>query len=69
MLFSVFGDAAKGLTDEDGPDTVEAWDSVTHLNLVLAIEIEFGVQFETADIPDLLSIGEIRARLEALGHG
>lgn len=43
---------------------MEAWDSVTHLTLILTIEAEFGIQFDTAEIPNLLSVGDILARLE-----
>ena len=64
MLLSVFGEVAGEFSSEDGPDTVEVWDSVSHLMLILAIEAEFGMQFETAEIPNLLSVGDIRARLE-----
>ena len=61
---SVFGSEAENISDDDGPGTMAGWDSVGHLNLILAIEAEFGVQFETSEIPDLLSLGQIRARLE-----
>lgn len=64
VLRSVFGDLADQMTEDDGPGTLEAWDSVTHLNLILAVEAEFGVQFDTAEIPELLSVGKIRGRLE-----
>jgi len=37
--------AVKGLKYQ-----TETWDSVAHLKLVSAIEIEFGVMFETDDI-------------------
>ena len=65
VFSSVFGAAAEDFSNEDGPATVDAWDSVTHLMLILAIEAEFGIQFDTAEIPNLLSVGEIRARLES----
>jgi acyl carrier protein len=42
---------------------VPAWDSVAHLNLILAVEMEFDVRFETSEIPDLLTVGRLRARL------
>ena len=45
------------------PDTVEAWDSINHLNLVMALEQEFGVQFEPEEIEQLLSV---RLTLEML---
>ena len=60
---SVFGPEARDITDDDGPGTIAGWDSVNHLTLILSIEAEFGVQFDTSEIPDLLSKGKIRERL------
>lgn len=64
VLESVFGPEARGFTDNDGPGTVEAWDSVIHLNLILAIEAAFGIEFATSEIPELVSVGMIRARVQ-----
>jgi acyl carrier protein len=64
VLEAVLGPDASTLSDEDGPGTISSWDSVNHLNLVLAIEAEFEIRFATSEIPDLLSVGKIRARLE-----
>jgi acyl carrier protein len=66
ILQSVLGLDASSLKDDDGPTTISGWDSVTHLNLILAIEAEFGIQFDTQEIPELLSVGKIRARLGAV---
>jgi acyl carrier protein len=33
------------VTPESSPESVESWDSVQHLNLVLALEEEYGIQF------------------------
>lgn len=63
VLQAVLGEDARDLGDDDGPGTIAAWDSVNHLNVVLAVEAEFGVQFGTAEIPELLSVGKIRSRL------
>ena len=65
MLESIFG--AKGLTlsNEDGPHSNPDWDSIVHLNLILALEAEFEVRFSTAEIPQLTSVGKLRTRLEA----
>ena len=38
------------------PDSIETWDSLRHLNLVLALEEEFGVQFTPEEIEQLLSV-------------
>ena len=64
VLESIFGPAGLTMKDEDGPQTFPDWDSVMHLNLILALEAEFGVRFSTTEIPQLTSIAKIRARLE-----
>lgn len=59
---SVLGADVK-LGPDDGPETIEKWDSVNHLNLILAIEAEFGVTFDTKEIPNLKTVGQIQAKL------
>ena len=44
-------------------DDVESWDSLTHLNLVSAIEEEFNVTFSDSETVDLLNYGIIKAFL------
>ena len=61
----VFGDELEDLPDEASPDTIGGWDSVNHVNLVVSLEAEFGVQFETDEISELTSVGAIRQRLPA----
>lgn len=46
---------------ESSPDSVATWDSIHHLNLVLALEQEFGIQFTPEEIEQLLSIELIEA--------
>jgi acyl carrier protein len=66
VFSDVFGVDGTLMRDESSPHTIEAWDSIAHLNLILALEGEFGVQFEAEDIPDLVSFGAIRRRVERL---
>lgn len=42
---------------------IESWDSFAHINLMLGIEAEFGVEFDSDEIGNLLSVGQI---IEAL---
>lgn len=44
------------LTVED----VEDWDSMRHINLVMAFEEEFGVEFNEEEILQMLSLNAIR---------
>lgn len=48
----------------DSPDTIEGWDSLQHLNLVLALEQEFGLQFTPEEIEQLASVELIVDLLE-----
>lgn len=49
------------VTPDSSPETLETWDSVHHLNLVLALEQEFNMQFEPEEIDQLGNVGEIVA--------
>lgn len=42
------------------------WDSVRHMNVVLALENDFGIQFEDADLPKLTSLPLLVAAIERL---
>lgn len=41
------------------PDAIENWDSLRHLNLVLGLEGEFGVQFSPEEIAKMQSVENI----------
>jgi acyl carrier protein len=47
---------------QSSPDTIETWDSLHHLNLVLALEQEFAIEFSPEEIEQLLSV-ELAAAL------
>jgi acyl carrier protein len=55
------------VTPELSTNDVEAWDSFRHLQLMLAIEGEYGVQFDPQQIPELISVAKIQAALSAKG--
>lgn len=62
-IYRIFGDVmdvpVTTLNDDTSPETVEAWDSLSHMNLVLALEEEFEVQFPDETIVELLSLKKI----------
>jgi acyl carrier protein len=67
VFADVFGVDPTMLSDDASPHTILQWNSVGHLSLVLAIEGEFGVQFDTEEISGLISFGIIRERLMKSG--
>lgn len=55
------------VTPELSAESVESWDSFRHLQLMLALEGEYGIQFDPGQIPDLTSVAAIQAALAAKG--
>lgn len=45
-------------------DSIPAWDSLGHLNLIVAIEKEFKVKFEIEDMFKIKSLGDIEELLK-----
>jgi acyl carrier protein len=46
----VFNDSTFELCDDLTADDVDGWDSLTHINLIIAVERAFGIKFATAEI-------------------
>lgn len=50
-----------------GPETVaadvEGWDSVTHVEILVAIEQTFGVRFRTGELGELRNVGALVERI------
>lgn len=56
IVADLFNLPPERITPASSPDTIEAWDSLQHLNLVLALEQEFGLQFTPEEIEQMLSV-------------
>ena len=63
----IMGVPAEMLSEASSPDSVESWDSLRHMSMVLALEEEFGVRFSDEQIMALSSIGAILTTLAELG--
>ena len=55
VMAAVFEIDAVFISEDSSPDTIEIWDSLHHMNLVVALEEEFGVVFDDEQIGDLLN--------------
>ncbi len=64
VVSEVFGIAPEEVTDEVSPDTIDDWDSLSHLRLVTALEEAFALKFENAEIMDMTTVGAIRDIVE-----
>lgn len=60
----VLGVPAASLSADSGPETVEAWDSVQHLSLVLAIEQAYELEFPPDEVDAMKTLGGFAAAIE-----
>lgn len=58
----IFNLPMEAVTTESSPNTIENWDSLQHVNLVLALEQHFNVQFVPEEITEMSNI-ELIAKL------
>lgn len=66
VLAGVFDVPVDEITDETSPETLEGWDSLRHLELVLELELSFGVRVPTSRVAELLSVSEIEETMREL---
>ncbi len=55
----VFDDDTLRISDSMTARDVEGWDSLTHINLVVAVEKAFKVKLTTAEVRDLTKVGDL----------
>jgi acyl carrier protein len=65
VMSAVFGIEVSAIDADASSTTIAEWDSVRHLQLMLALEEEFGVQFDTDELASLRSLSMIEQRLIA----
>lgn len=53
----VFDDEDIRLTDETTSDDIEDWDSLEHVNLIIAVEREFGMKFSMGEVTGMKNVG------------
>jgi len=65
LFRDVFDDDEIVLADELTADDVDGWDSLAHVNLMIAVEMEFGVRFATTEIASMQDVGSLVTLLQA----
>ena len=56
----VFDDETIVLSDDLTANDVDAWDSLSHVNLIIAIEIAFDIEFKQSEILNFANVGELK---------
>ncbi len=58
VIRNVFGDDEISLSPASSAGEVDGWDSLMHLNVIIALEKRFKIRFSTAEISDLKEDGK-----------
>jgi acyl carrier protein len=64
ILADILSLPVEGVTMESSPEDLNRWDSLQHLNFVLAVEQEFDVVFKPEEIEKITSV---KAMVDLLG--
>jgi acyl carrier protein len=55
VMSDVFNIDINSINDTSSPDNIENWDSLKHMNLIIALEEEFGVIFDDQEIVESMN--------------
>lgn len=64
-MADIFHIAPEMIGEDTSVDSVDKWDSLTHLNLILALEQEFDVSFSEEEVVESLNYPLVKMALEA----
>jgi acyl carrier protein len=60
----IFDDDELVATPEMTANDVKEWDSVNHINFIVATEQEFGIRFKTAEMEKVKNVGHLVEMIE-----
>ena len=55
----VFGDPSISVSSATTSEDIEDWDSIEHINLMEAVEEEFGLRFKMREVSGMKNVGEM----------
>ncbi|MCX6142676.1 MAG: acyl carrier protein [Ignavibacteriales bacterium] len=67
LLSKIFEVPLNAISENASPDTIETWDSLRHMNLVVALEQAFNVELSDDQVVEILSYKLIKIVLQERG--
>ncbi len=55
VLARVFGISEEAITEDASPDSIDEWDSLRHMNLVIALEESFNIELTDDQVGEILT--------------
>lgn len=65
IFHEIFDDDEIVIRPETTAKDIDEWDSLTHVQLIVAVEERFGIRFNTGEVAGLKSVGQMVALMEA----
>ena len=63
VMSAVFEIPVNKIKGNASPDTIESWDSLKHMNFVIALEEEFEIEFINDEINEMMNFALIKSVL------
>ena len=60
VMAAVFEISVEEINDQTSSDSIDSWDSLNLMNLVVSLEEEFEIQFDDEEIVDMLNFKLIK---------
>ena len=67
LFANILREPVDNMNDETSPRNTRNWDSLKHIELVMAVESTYSVQFSMPEIASLSSLGNVRQLLQQKG--
>tara|TARA_B100001146_G_C15819346_1_gene280214 strand:+ start:304 stop:534 length:231 start_codon:yes stop_codon:yes gene_type:complete len=55
VMSDIFNIDIGSINNDSSPDNIETWDSLKHMNLIIALEEEFNIELHDDDIVEMLN--------------
>ena len=59
IFHEVFDDNSLTLSRSTSADYIDAWDSLSHINLIMSVELSFKVKFALGELQALKNVGDL----------
>jgi len=63
-LAKILKTTPESITDDASQTNLAGWDSVHHMNVVISVENDFGIEFDDDELPTLTSLPLLVAAVE-----
>ena len=64
IFCEVFDDDTITITRQTTANDIDAWDSLSHMNMVMAVEVRFKIRFALGELQSLKNVGDLADLVE-----